>query len=235
MSITPSRYAVKYSETDPILLVEYMYGEQKRHRRIHLKKAYNFEKEVSKNFDELCDNIYWRLSTQHEEYLTSKRQICTLLKNILERMPLEDRLRPDHNHSEKNESKKNTGRFETISDLELSTSDENLSDISFPDDESAQIGEEEEQEGKLAGEEQEDFDKEGSNLSSSKEWEPENFDKDDKERDLNKLDTEELDRVKSSMDVEFNKNKIRPGDENYEYDRRMVFNGPKEESGWDSE
>jgi len=52
------------------------------------------------------------------------------------------------------------------------------------------------------------------------------------EEDLNKLDTDELERKKAIMDVNFNKSKVRPGDPNFEYDKRVDFI-PDKPSEWD--
>ena len=37
------------------------------------------------------------------------------------------------------------------------------------------------------------------------------------------------------MDVLFEANRLKPGDDGYEYDKEVNFGGPKMESGWDSE
>ncbi|CAB3376865.1 Hypothetical predicted protein [Cloeon dipterum] len=52
------------------------------------------------------------------------------------------------------------------------------------------------------------------------------------EEDLNKLKTDELERKKAIMDVAFNKRKVRPGDPNFEYDKRVDF-APDKPSEWD--
>lgn len=53
--------------------------------------------------------------------------------------------------------------------------------------------------------------------------------------DLNKLDDHELNRRKADMDKEFEKNRIRPGDEEFVYDKEVEFNEGKIESGWDED
>ena len=53
--------------------------------------------------------------------------------------------------------------------------------------------------------------------------------------DLNKLDDHELNRRKADMDKEFEKNRIRPGDEDFVYDKEVEFNEGKIESGWDED
>ena len=37
------------------------------------------------------------------------------------------------------------------------------------------------------------------------------------------------------MDILFEANKLKPGDEGYEYDKEIEFGASKIESGWDSE
>ena len=55
------------------------------------------------------------------------------------------------------------------------------------------------------------------------------------EDDLNKLDDYELDKRKAAMDEDFEKNRLRPGDADYVYDKEVEFNEGKIESGWDDE
>lgn len=55
------------------------------------------------------------------------------------------------------------------------------------------------------------------------------------EEDLNKLDDYELDKRKAAMDEDFEKNRLRPGDVDYVYDKEVEFNEGKIESGWDDE
>jgi len=55
------------------------------------------------------------------------------------------------------------------------------------------------------------------------------------EEDLNKLDNYELDKRKAAMDEDFEKNRLRPGDADYVYDKEVEFNEGKIESGWDDE
>jgi CEP19-like protein len=54
------------------------------------------------------------------------------------------------------------------------------------------------------------------------------------EEDLNKLDNEELDKKKAIMDIAFNKGRIRPGDSQFEYDKRVDFVSDKP-SDWDGD
>lgn len=57
----------------------------------------------------------------------------------------------------------------------------------------------------------------------------------DQEEDLNKLDDYELDKRKADMDKDFEKNRIKPGDEDFVYDKEVEFNEGKIESGWDDD
>ena len=50
--------------------------------------------------------------------------------------------------------------------------------------------------------------------------------------DLNKVSDEELNAAKVRMDVHFKDGQIKPGDKNYEYDRRIEFD-PESDSSWD--
>ena len=54
---------------------------------------------------------------------------------------------------------------------------------------------------------------------------------------LNKLGDDDLNKVKEKMSVSFEKNRIKPGDDKWQYDIEIDFGadgGNKIESGWDS-
>lgn len=53
--------------------------------------------------------------------------------------------------------------------------------------------------------------------------------------DLNGLDQEELDEYKRLMEVDFDKNAIKPGDPRYQHDVQVEFDDPEEDCGWDEE
>lgn len=57
----------------------------------------------------------------------------------------------------------------------------------------------------------------------------------DHDEDLNKLDNYELDKRKADMDKDFEKNRLRPGDDGFVYDKEVDFTAGKMESGWDDE
>lgn len=45
----------------------------------------------------------------------------------------------------------------------------------------------------------------------------------------------ELDAYKRLMEVEFEKNAIKPGDPRYKHDVQVEFSDPEEDGGWDEE
>ncbi|GLH01474.1 hypothetical protein R5R35_004332 [Gryllus longicercus] len=57
------------------------------------------------------------------------------------------------------------------------------------------------------------------------------------DEDLNKLNAETIRRKKEIMDMTFNKNRVKPTDPNFVYDKRVDFSESekKRESGWDTE
>lgn len=56
------------------------------------------------------------------------------------------------------------------------------------------------------------------------------------DEDLNKATDEHLAKRKEEMDILFDSNCLKPGDEGYVYDKEVDFDvGPKMESGWDSD
>lgn len=53
--------------------------------------------------------------------------------------------------------------------------------------------------------------------------------------DLNKLTDEELDKKKAEMDIVFEKHRLKPEDDGFQYDVEVEFEDGKNVSGWDSE
>ena len=57
----------------------------------------------------------------------------------------------------------------------------------------------------------------------------------DNEDDLNKVSEDVLKQKKQEMDTEFEQNQLKPGDDGYEYDKEVDFDGDDKVScGWDS-
>lgn len=56
------------------------------------------------------------------------------------------------------------------------------------------------------------------------------------DEDLNKATDEYLEKKKEEMNAMFELHRLKPGDEDYVYDKEVDFDvGPKMESGWDSD
>lgn len=56
------------------------------------------------------------------------------------------------------------------------------------------------------------------------------------DEDLNKLDDDKLKERKAAMDIDFERNRIKPGDEDFMYDKEIEFpDTGKIESGWDED
>ncbi len=53
--------------------------------------------------------------------------------------------------------------------------------------------------------------------------------------DLNKVSEDQLLKKKAEMDILFEANRIKPGDDGYSYNKELDFNGAKIESGWDND
>ena len=53
--------------------------------------------------------------------------------------------------------------------------------------------------------------------------------------DFNRVDEEELDRIKKKMDVSFEANRVKPGDDSYQYDLDVEFESVEVDAcSWDS-
>ncbi|XP_076801137.1 centrosomal protein of 19 kDa-like isoform X2 [Clavelina lepadiformis] len=57
----------------------------------------------------------------------------------------------------------------------------------------------------------------------------------DPDKDLNKLETEQVDKAKRIMDETFNQHRIKADDPEFEYNVEVEFQQPIESSGWDSD
>jgi len=55
----------------------------------------------------------------------------------------------------------------------------------------------------------------------------------DPEQDLNLLSDSELNQIKARMDKNFVKNKIKPGDKSFVYDKQVDFESGDEAASWD--
>ena len=57
----------------------------------------------------------------------------------------------------------------------------------------------------------------------------------DLDEDMNKLDDMELNKRKALMNEEFEANRVKPGDQEFLYDKEVEFDAGKMESGWDDD
>jgi centrosomal protein CEP19 len=53
--------------------------------------------------------------------------------------------------------------------------------------------------------------------------------------DYNRVSEVQLKQVKNRMDVVFQQNLLKPGDEEYVYDKQVDFQAPQKKSEWDDE
>lgn len=53
--------------------------------------------------------------------------------------------------------------------------------------------------------------------------------------DYNRVSEAQLKQVKLKMDVVFQQNILRPGEQGYVYDKQVAFQAPQEASDWDDE
>ena len=63
----------------------------------------------------------------------------------------------------------------------------------------------------------------------------EEVEEDDAGEDLNRVTQWELEDAKSRMNTGFEANRLKPGDEGFEYDVQVDFEEATEDCGWDSD
>ena len=242
----PKRFGLNYSP--PQIIIEYLAPSTGKlyHHKMRLHK---FTKE--KNNAEIMKELYER----HQAYLDKKkvsseqllRLVERLKQNFVPRKRKKENKKEEAKNDKKTETKKEIKKEEKKAEKKEEKKEEKSSEIEedfdFGEVESSMKEEKQKEKPKenvtkkepekpKVPEKKETKKKEDPELEE--EEEEYGFDEFEDE-DLNKLNDSQLKKKKAEMDVEFEKNNIKKGDANFQYDIRKEFDNEQYAAEWDDE
>ena len=237
----PKRFGLNYSP--PQIIIEYLAPSTGKlyHHKMRLHK---FKKE--KNNAEIIKELYER----HQVYLDKKkvsseqliRLIERLKQNFVPRKKKNDAKKEENKNDEKKEIKKEVKQEEKKEEKKEEKSSEIEEDFDFGEVESSMKEEKEKDKDKKKEiekpkeEKPKEVEKKKEKNDPELEEEEEEYGFDEfEDEDLNKLNDSELKKKKAEMDVEFEKNNIKKGDANFQYDIRKEFDHEQYAAEWDDE
>ena len=197
----PKRFGLKYDP--PTIVLEYMV--------ISLGKLYHHKMKLLRlkpdsDINEMVDYLYSRHAFYLKENVVSRQQLANLVTRLQKRLQ-----KSSSNNNSVRESKK-TPEAPPKRQPETQIPSSYLPSVSEKNQKKANDG---------WGDEAWDLDDDwGDSDDGNKDYD--NY-------DLNKLDVNELKKEKAKMDVKFEENRTKPGDNNFQYDVRKEFDEPKEE------
>ena len=250
----PKRFGLNYSP--PQIIIEYLAPSTGKlyHHKMRLHK---FTKEKSNA--EVMKELYER----HQVYLDKKKVSSEQLIKLIERLKQnfvprkkkgdkdgkipekKEEVKKEIKKEEKKEAKKEEKK-EVIKEIKKEDknelkkeekSDDIEEDFDFGEVESEKSKEEKKEEKKadiIKPKEPEKKPAKKADDELEEEEEEYGFDEFEDE-DLNKLDDSALNRKKAEMDVEFEKNNIKKGDANFQYDIRKEFDHEQYAAEWDDD
>ena len=248
----PKRFGLNYAP--PQIIIEYLAPSTGKlyHHKMRLHK---FTKEKSNA--EVMKELYER----HQVYLDKKKVSSEQLIKLIERLKKnfvpkkkkigtqgkkeqkkeESKTNKDEQKDIKNEEKKEIIK-ETKKEIKKEEKSEEIEeDFDFGEVESSEKskdekkGKEKEKEKEIAKPKEPDK-KIGKKMDDELEEEEEEYGFDEfEDEDLNKLDDSALKKKKAEMDIEFEKNNIKKGDANFQYDIRKEFDHEQYAAEWDDD
>ena len=238
----PKRFGLNYSP--PQIIIEYLAPSTGKlyHHKMRLHK---FKKE--KNNAEIIKELYER----HQVYLDKKKVSSEQLIRLIERLKqnfvprkkktegkkeeAKNEAKIDIKKEIKKEEKKEEKKVEKKEEKKEEKSSEIEEDFDFGEVESS-MKEEKEKEKKKENEKPKEAPKKEPKKDPELEEEEEEYGFDEfEDEDLNKLNDSDLKKKKAEMDVEFEKNNIKKGDANFQYDIRKEFDHEQYAAEWDDE
>ena len=245
----PKRFGLNYSP--PQIIIEYLAPSTGKlyHHKMRLHK---FTKE--KNNAEIMKELYER----HQSYLDKKKvsseQLLKLIerlkqnfvprkkkgdknKNIEKKQEIKKEDKKEIKKEEKKEIIKEVKKEEKKEPKKEEKSDDIEEDFDFGEIESERSKEEKKVEKKPdITKPKEPEKKPAKKMDDELEEEEEEYGFDEfEDEDLNKLDDSALKKKKAEMDVEFEKNNIKKGDANFQYDIRKEFDHEQYAAEWDDD
>ena len=240
----PKRFGLNYSP--PQIIIEYLAPSTGKlyHHKMRLHK---FKKE--KNNAEIIKELYER----HQVYLDKKKVSSEQLIRLIERLKqnfvprkkkTEGKMEEAKNEAKidikkeiKKEEKKEEKKVEKKEEKKEEKSSEIEEDFDFGEVESSMKEENvKEKEKKKENEKPKEAPKKEPKKDPELEEEEEEYGFDEfEDEDLNKLNDSDLKKKKAEMDVEFEKNNIKKGDANFQYDIRKEFDHEQYAAEWDDE
>ena len=232
----PKRFGLNYSP--PQIIIEYLAPSTGKlyHHKMRLHK---FTKE--KNTGEIMKELFER----HQAYLDKKKISSEQLVRLIERLKqnfvprkrknenkkeeiknkekpeVKKEIKNEEKNEEKKEEKKEEKSSEIEEDFDFGEVESSMKEEKSKEKEKPKINEKPKKEIKKDPELEEEEDEYG-------------FDEFEDE-DLNKLNDSDLKKKKAEMDVEFEKNNIKKGDANFQYDIRKEFDHEQYAAEWDDE
>ena len=238
----PKRFGLNYSP--PQIIIEYLAPSTGKlyHHKMRLHK---FRKD--KNNAEIIKELYER----HQIYLDKKKVSSEQLIRLIERLKQNFVPRKKKNEGKNEESKaeKNNEKAEVKKEIikeekkeekKVEKSSEIEEDFDFGEVESSMKSEKKENKNQKENEKQKEPEKKLNKKIDKKddelEEEEEEYGFDEfEDEDLNKLNDSALKKKKAEMDIEFEKNNIKKGDANFQYDIRKEFDHEQYAAEWDEE
>ena len=243
----PKRFGLNYSP--PQIIIEYLSPSTGKlyHHKMRLHK---FTKD--KNNAEVMKELY----EKHQVYLDKKKvsseQILRLIErlkqNFVPRKKKTENKKPEMKKEEKRqEEKKEINKKEEIKEIKkeekkeevkkADKSDDIEEDFDFGEIEESEKSKEEKKKEEVKPKEPEKKDEKKKNkMDDELEEEEEEYGFDEfEDEDLNKLNDSELNKKKAEMDIEFEKNNIKKGDANFQYDIRKEFDHEQYAAEWDDD
>ncbi len=234
----PKRFGLNYSP--PQIIIEYLAPSTGKlyHHKMRLHK---FRKD--KNNAEIIKELYER----HQIYLDKKKVSSEQLIRLIERLKQNFVPRKKKNEGKNEESKaeKSNEKAEVKKEIIKEEKKEEKSseieeDFDFGEVESSMKSEKKENKNQKENEKQKEPEKKLNKKIDKKddelEEEEEEYGFDEfEDEDLNKLNDSALKKKKAEMDIEFEKNNIKKGDANFQYDIRKEFDHEQYAAEWDEE
>ena len=232
----PKRFGLNYSP--PQIVIEYLAPSTGKlyHHKMRLHK---FKKE--KNNAEIIKELYER----HQIYLDKKKVSSEQLVRLIERLKQNfvPRKKKNENKKEEEKNQENKQKVEIKKEIKKEEKKEinpeekssEMEDFDFGEVESSMKSEEKKKEKEKEPEKKIEKKLEKKDNEELEEEEEEYGFDEFEDEDLNKLNDSELKKKKAEMDIGFEKNNIKKGDANFQYDIRKEFDHEQYAAEWDDE